>query len=69
MRAQLTDALQAEFHRARQQSQLRLEDAVGPYARFVRAEEARWRAAQETLGTLSDRIATMLARLGDVETE
>jgi small GTP-binding protein len=68
LRAQLSAALQAEFQRAREQSQLRLQDAVGPYARFVRAEEARWRAAQQTLGTLSNRITTMLARLGGAET-
>ena len=63
LRARLTAALQTEFNRAREQSQLRLADTVAPYARFVRAEEARWRAMLGTLGTLSNRIATMLARI------
>ena len=46
LRGRLTDALKAEFDRARAQSQLRLADAIAPYARFVRAEEERWRHAE-----------------------
>jgi len=64
LRARLAGALQAEFNRAREQSQLRLTDAVAPYARFVRAEETRWRDVQQTLLTLSSRTAAALARLG-----
>jgi hypothetical protein len=64
LRARLASALQAEFNRAREQSQLRLTDAVAPYARFVRAEETRWRDAQHTLAALSERTAAVLARLG-----
>ena len=63
LRARLAAALQAEFARAREQSQLRLDDAVAPYARFVRAEEGRWREAQQMLAALSARIANVLARL------
>jgi small GTP-binding protein len=63
LRARLAAALQAEFMRAREQSQLRLDDAVAPYARFVRAEEGRWRDAQQKLAALSHRIATVLAQL------
>jgi ABC-type transport system involved in cytochrome bd biosynthesis fused ATPase/permease subunit len=63
LRARLAAALQAEFVRARAQSQLRLDDAVAPYTRFVRAEEGRWREAQQRLAALSQRIATVLAQL------
>jgi small GTP-binding protein len=64
LRARLTSALKAEFDRARAQSHLRLADAVAPYARFVRAEEERWRQAQQVLGDLADRTGAVLARLG-----
>ena len=57
LRARLRTALEAEFDRAREQSRLRLADAVAPYSRFVRAEEQRWRAAHDALGTLSERAA------------
>jgi small GTP-binding protein len=69
LRARLGAALQAEFNRAREQSQLRLADAVAPYARFVRAEAARWRGVQQTLGTLSEQTATLLAGLGDADSQ
>ena len=67
LRARLTAALQAEFARAREQSQLRLDDAVAPYARFVRAEEGRWREAQQMLAALSARIANLLVQLDAVK--
>jgi small GTP-binding protein len=63
LRTRLTRALKAEFDRAREQSHLRLADAVAPYARFVRAEEERWRSAQQTLHELADRTGQVLARL------
>jgi hypothetical protein len=36
--------------------------SIAPYARFVRAEEQRWRDAQ-TLAALRDRAADLLAQL------
>ena len=68
LRARLTQALNAEFDRAREQSQLRLADAMAPYSRFVRAEEERWGKAERTLTDLSERIKAALARLGEVDT-
>jgi hypothetical protein len=67
LRARLTRALKAEFDRAREQSHLRLADAVAPYARFVRAEEGRWRQAQQTLRDLAEQTGGALARLGAVD--
>jgi small GTP-binding protein len=63
LRERLTSALEGEFNRAREQSQLRLADAVAPYARFVRAEEERWRTAQQTLRHLAERTVGMRARV------
>jgi hypothetical protein len=67
LRARLTGALKAEFDRAREQSHLRLADAVAPYARFVRAEDERWRQAQQTLRDLAGRTGALLARLSAVD--
>ena len=63
LRERLTNALKAEFDRAREQSQLRLADAVAPYARFVRAEDERWKHAEQTLRALAEQTGAMLARL------
>jgi small GTP-binding protein len=54
-------ALTTEFERARSHSTMRLDDAVAPYARFVRAEQSRWLDAQQTLEALSRRLVTLLA--------
>ena len=68
LRARLATALKAEFDRAREQSHLRLADAVAPYARFVRAEEDRWRDAQQRLRDLGDKASAALARFGGPDT-
>ena len=67
LRARLTSALSTEFERAREQSGHRLDDAVAPYARFVRAEERRWSDAQQTLTRLRDGAAAFLAQLAAVK--
>jgi hypothetical protein len=66
LRVRLTTALRTEFDRAQQQSRHRLDDAVAPYARFVRAEERRWSDAQRTLTALRDRTTGFLSQIGSV---
>jgi small GTP-binding protein len=60
LREQLSTALRAEFTRAQEQSAARLNGAVAPYARFVRAEEQRWREAHEALTRLQHRADAIL---------
>ena len=67
LRARLTTALTAEFERAQEKSAHRLQDLAAPYARFVRAEETRWRDAERSLTALQQRTAAALAALGGVE--
>ena len=55
LRTRLAGALRSEFERAVGQSQSRIEQAVAPYDRFVRAEHARWTQAKTALATLRDR--------------
>lgn len=63
LRARLAGALRTEFERAQEQSRDRIARAVEPYSRFVRAEQARWREARDTLGTLRDRAAAFRSTL------
>ena len=63
LRKRLADALRTEFERARQHSRTRVDEAVAPYSRFVRAEQERWDAARTTLTSLRDRAASFRDRL------
>jgi hypothetical protein len=56
LRTRLASALKAEFDRARERSAARLDDAVAPYGRFVRAEAARWTEAEQALDGLQRRL-------------
>jgi small GTP-binding protein len=59
----LGGALGAEFARAQERSAQRFTDAIGPYARFVRAERERWEARRTALSALRGRVRQLLASL------
>jgi small GTP-binding protein len=63
LRARLAEALRIEFERAQQQSGSRIDDAVAPYSRFVRAEQERWTAARTRLAALRDQASAFRDRL------
>jgi small GTP-binding protein len=63
LRASLAEALRTEFERALQQGRSRIDDAVAPYSRFVRAEQERWTAARTQLAALRDRASAFRDRL------
>jgi small GTP-binding protein len=63
LRARLAEALRSEFERAQQQGRSRIDEAVAPYSRFVRAEQERWTAARAALGSLRDRAGAFRDRL------
>jgi len=63
LRARLSEALRAEFDHARERGQVRLDEAMAPYSRFVRAERDRWAEAKSILSSLRDQAATFLHRL------
>jgi small GTP-binding protein len=65
LRARLTEALRSEFDRARERSASRIADAVAPYARFVKAENARWSNARTQLAALRDRTSAFLAQIAE----
>jgi hypothetical protein len=63
LRMRLAGALRTEFERAQEQSAARIANAVEPYSRFVRAEQARWLAARDALAALRDRASAFRDRL------
>ena len=63
LRERLAMALRTEFERAQEQSGTRIGQAVEPYSRFVRAEQARWTDARKTLTSLRDRAGSFRERL------
>ena len=69
LRIQLSTALRTEFEGAQERSAHRLTDAIAPYARFVQAEEQRWRDAQRTLAAIRDRTTGFLAQLRSRRTQ
>ena len=64
LRDRLTESLRAEFEGAREKGGERLENAIAPYARFVRSEERRWTIEGDDLTALGAKISTLLAELG-----
>ena len=63
LRERLADTLRAEFERAQEQSRSRLDQALAPYSRFVRAEHQRWTEAQRVFTALRSRAHSFLERL------
>ena len=63
LRARLTQALRTEFEHAQAGSLERIERAIDPYQRFVRAEEQRGREASSSLKRVLDRTAALRDRL------
>ena len=63
LRERLSQALRTEFERAQEAGATRMTQAIGPYSRFVRAEQSRWAEARDTLSALRDRAASFRKRL------
>ena len=63
LRERLAGTLRTEFERAVRQSTERIDAAIAPYGRFVRAEHERWSEAGEQLSMLHDQAATFRRQL------
>jgi small GTP-binding protein len=59
LRQRLATALHNEFVSARNRSTRRLADAVAPYARFVRTEQAKWTETRTALEAWRNRAAAL----------
>jgi len=63
MREQLMGSLTAQFDREVEGSLRRIDEAIGPYTRFVRAERDRLTAASQELGAAVQGLAQLRARV------
>jgi small GTP-binding protein len=64
MREQLMGSLTAQFDREVEGSLRRIDEAIGPYTRFVRAERDRLTTAREELGASVQGLARLRSRVG-----
>src|SRR4051812_43573857 len=63
MREQLVGSLTAQFDREIESSLRRIDEAIGPYTRFVRAERDRLTTAREELGASVQGLARLRSRV------
>jgi small GTP-binding protein len=64
LRRQLEQTLREQFERELRRSKQRIEDAMSPFSRFVRAEHAKLEEQRETVVELEAHIAGLRAQLG-----
>jgi small GTP-binding protein len=65
MREQLMGALTGQFDREVERSAQRVQEAVGPYTRFVRAERERLTSTREELRRIRTELERLRAAIGD----
>lgn len=63
LRETLSRALRDQFQKELARSQQRVADGIGPYSRFVRAEQQALTAKHETLAKLNDTLAGLQGRV------
>ena len=67
LRARLGAALKSEFDAAQARNAQRLADGLAPYARFVRAEQARWTEVRSALEEWRRRAAGLTSAVERLE--
>jgi hypothetical protein len=67
LRARLGAALRTEFDTAQARNAQRLADGLAPYARFVRAEQARWTEVRSALEEWRRRAAALTSAVERLE--
>lgn len=66
MRARLLNALQTQFSREIERSLQRINEAIAPYTRFVRAEHEKLTEAQSDLGSIKQELGRLKARVQEL---
>jgi hypothetical protein len=64
MREKLMTALTGQFDREAERNALRVQEAVGPYTRFVRSEREHLGAIRQELGRIRDELERLRAAIG-----
>ena len=63
LRRELMAGLTAHFEREAERGRHRLDETIAPYTRFVRSESERLEGERSILGTLTERVGEMTARV------
>ena len=54
-----------QFEHELARSVTRIQDAIAPYTRFVRDQQAKFSSIDESLGSIADELRTLRHRVGD----
>lgn len=65
LREQLTTSLRSQFEREMERSTQRIEEAIAPYTRFVRAERGKLQEAQEEIGKVKEAVERLRVEVDD----
>jgi small GTP-binding protein len=66
LRQQLTDTLRGQFEREMERSQQRIQEAIGPYSRFVRAEQAKFLEVQGEMESVKNGLNRLKSQVEEL---
>ncbi len=66
LREQLTHSLRTQFEREMEHGVMNIKDAMAPYSRFVRSEQAKLDEVQTSLSTTKDSLERLKVQVGEV---
>ena len=66
LRQQLTDSLRRQFEKEMERSQQRIQDAIGPYSRFVRAEQAKLLEVQGEMESVKNGLNRLKSQVDEL---
>jgi small GTP-binding protein len=66
LRQQLTDSLRGQFEKEMERSQQRIQEAIGPYSRFVRAEQAKFLEVQSEMESVKNGLNRLKSQVEEL---
>jgi hypothetical protein len=66
LRQQLADSLRGQFEKEMERSQQRIQEAIGPYSRFVRAEQAKFLEVQGEMESVKNGLNRLKSQVEEL---
>jgi small GTP-binding protein len=66
LRQQLADSLRGQFEKEMERSQQRIQEAIGPYSRFVRAEQAKFLEVQGEMESVKNELNRLKSQVEEL---
>ncbi len=66
LRQQLADSLRGQFEKEMERSQQRIQDAIAPYSRFVRAEQAKFLEVQGEMESVKNGLNRLKSQVEEL---